>query len=745
MYTKRGDFLKKKRKITLKKLFFTVVIFLLIALIFTALFIYFNLDKEIDISLLKSGETSVTKVYYWDFYDRKNRIGTERELAEEAIFSENFEWKSIYELPDNLKNAFISIEDKKFYTHKGVDWLRTAKATLNYLFKFDKNGYGGSTITQQLIKNVTGENDFSPKRKLEEIFRSINLEKNLSKNQILESYLNVVYMSQNCYGVGAASKLYFNKDVSELTLAECASLATIVQNPTKYDPYLNEENNIKRRKVVLSEMLKDGYISIEDYKAAINEKVRINKNVLSERSSGIYSWYTEAMIEEICTDMAEKYNLNKGAARNLIQKGGYKIYSAIDPNLQKYAENIYKNYRAYIDNDNGKYPESACVVIDPYTNDVLAIVGGTGEKTGNLIFNRAISAKRPPGSTLKPLSVYAPGIEENIFNYSTVFDDTPILNSNGNPWPKNSPDKYRGLIPLCFALEHSVNTVAVKALNSLGIERSMDYLNHFGIRYSQKNDFNESSLALGQLTNGESLLNLTNAYTAFANGGKISKPKTYLKLTDFNGNVILENDCREEQVISEQSAFIMTKMLQKVVQTGTASFINLKNLINVAGKTGTSSNNEDKWFVGYTPYFVCGVWTGYDTPKPMSYTKNPSCVIFDKIMDYAHKNLDCNVNFDKPYGIIEQEFCFDSGLMPKVECSIDLRGERVDTGYYKKECIPKEECDKHKLVYIDPYDGKITNSIFVWRKRKAALVNYKRMNLDGIRVLDSEYLLENRK
>lgn len=745
LYAKRGDFLAKGKKFNIKKFLLIFLIVFIISFILFALFVYFSLDKEIDISLLKKGGTTVSKIFYFDFDDRQNRIGEAIELKDEALFLEKSEWKSLYSMPENLKNAFIAIEDKRFYKHNGVDWLRTVKAMLNYFFKFDKSGYGGSTITQQLIKNVTGENDLSPKRKMEEIFRARNIEKKLSKNEILESYLNVVYMSQNCYGVGAAADLYFNKEVKDLTLAECASLASIVQNPRKYDPYKNPENNKSRRKVVLNQMKEQGYITEEQYTKAVNEELIICSDVAENKSSGIYSWYTEALIDDVSKDLAQKYSISEGVARNLILKGGYNIYSVIDKELQKHAERIYESYFAYVDNQNGTFPESACIIIDPYTSDVLAIVGGTGKKQGNLIFNRATDAKRPLGSVIKPLSVYAPGLEEGIFDYSTVYDDTPIEIKDGVYWPKNSPDRYRGLMPIAFAVERSVNTVAVKGLRDLSLNHSKRYLTNFRINIDEKNDMNESSLALGQLTNGESLLNVTNAYTAFVNGGYVSTPKTYLYVTDSLGNVIIEKEEEKNKVISEENAYIMTMMLKRVVEQGTGSNIKLPERVDVAGKTGTTSNNEDKWFIGYTPSYVCGVWTGYDTPKPMYYSKNPSAVIFDKIMEVTHNSEEGRQEFIRPYNVVEAEYCFDSGMAPTNFCNNDIRGSRIETGYFIFGKEPKNSCTLHKTVEIDNNGNIVERFLPFWKKRKVVLLDYAREMQDGIIVGDEEYLIKSRK
>lgn len=733
----------KKKKIVISLL---VISGILLVMLLAFLIYFFTLNRELDLSLIRTGASSVTRIYYFDYEDRKNRVGKEVELKDEELFLQKSEWTSLYDMPKNLSNAFIAIEDKRFFEHNGIDILRTGKAVLNYVFGKDKNSFGGSTITQQLIKNLTGDNQTTVRRKTEEILRAVNLETKLSKNEILELYLNVVYLSQNCYGVGSGAEVYFGKKVSELSLSECAALASIVKSPTKYDPYKNEDNNIKRRNLVLKEMYNQGMITDTEYNEALKEEIEINDNIEDENKSGIYSWYTEALISEVSADLAEKNKISPEAARKLILKGGLNIYSTIDPKLQECAEEIYENYSKYILPQDGKYPESACVIIDPETSDILALVGGIGKKNANIIFNRATSAKRPPGSVLKPLSVYAPAIEKNLITYASVMDDTPVQIKNNIAWPKNSPDRYRGLVPIYYAVEHSINTIAVKVLQRVGINNSIAYLNDFLLTVSDY-DKNEASLALGQLTNGESLLNITNAYTAFSNGGKISSPKSYLYVTDNYGNIVLEKDTGENQVLSKETADIMTKMLENVVESGTASIVKLNNEnIALAGKTGTSSNNEDRWFIGYTPDYVCGVWTGFDTPKPIYASKNPSCVIFNEIFNKIYDNQDEKSDFQISNNIVEKEFCFDSGEQPTSFCDKDMRGKRTVLGYFKKGTEPKSECTLHKEITIDITDGLESRlSTNALNKRRVYLIDYKRKEYPDIKILDTDYLLSSVK
>lgn len=728
-----------------KKLFTSFLILLFIVSTGFIIYAKFGIRKEIDLSLIKTGNSEITKIYIFDRKEGIININAPKELSDERIFLENREWCSIDNIPENLKNAFIAIEDHKFYEHNGVNWQRTAKALASYLVNFGKASFGGSTITQQLVKNLTGDDMVTPKRKLEEIFRAQNLEKNLSKDEILESYLNVVYLSQNCYGIQSASKLYFSKNVDDLTLAECASLASIVKNPTKYDPYKFPENNKNRRKIVLNQMLEQKMISKSDYETAVEESLAINSNLETEKNPGVYSWFTEKLITDVKNDLISEYNLSEEGASVLINRGGLKIYSTMDEKVQKSIENVLENYILYLKPQDGKYPEASCVILDPLTSDILGIVGGVGTKSANKIFNRATDAKRPLGSVIKPLSVYAPGIELKKFTYSTVFDDVPIKKENGF-WPHNANNKYMGLVSLNYALEHSLNTVSVKALEILGTDDSYSFCkNKFKINLIDE-DKNVAPLALGQLTDGESLLNVTNSYSSFANGGFLAEPRSYYYVTDNDGNVILSNDYKSERIISEECSSIMNIMLKNVVENGTAKALKLKEKFNVAAKTGTSGENKDKWIVGYTPYYVCGVWVGYDIPISMDNANMFAINIFDEIMNQAHEGKKEEVDLFSSENIIVKEFCVDSGKVPTDACNKDLRMNRIQKGYFIKGTEPISHCDIHKEFFINMQTGMITgentNSLL---KRKVSLVNYERSEkYDEFLPFDKKYLISSR-
>ena len=737
----------KRKRISLFKIF--LITFLAFTIIFALalIFINANLNKEIDLSLVRTG-SSVTRIYYFNKDEYGAPIGEPIELYDEQIFLDKSEWCSYYDMPRNLINAFVAVEDHRFFDHCGVDWLRTAKATFNYLIKFGKTEYGGSTITQQLIKNLTGDNRQTPKRKIEEILRAIHIEKNIGKIEILELYLNIVYLSESCYGVSSAAKTYFGKSVEELTLAECASLASIVKSPTKYDPYKNPSYNYERRKIVLAEMLDMGYISKEEYENAKDEEIIINSRIENENKSGIYSWYTELLIDDITKDLMDKYNLSKEGAQMMIFKGGLNIYTPIDPSLQNIAEKVFENYKAYLYPKDGVYPQGACIILDPYSSDVLAIIGGTGKKSGNRLMNRATQAKRPLGSVIKPLSVYAPAIEKRIISYSTVFDDVPMEGKDGF-WPKNSPDVYHGLVDLEYSVSHSLNTSAVKALRLLGIDNSFNFLkNNAELTSLTQNDKNEAPLALGQLNQGESLMAVTRAYTMFSSGGYMSNSRSYYKITDNYGNILLEKEKEYKRVISEETASIMNTLLSRVTEEGTARATRVKDIISVAGKTGTSGNSCDKWFVGYTPYFLCGVWVGYDEPEPVhQWGVRPTINIFDAIMTEAHKNKDLSARLFSSKNVIEREYCRDSGKSPSESCTLDLRLNRINKGYFIKGTEPISYCELHKTVHIDALTGKIAdNNTSYLLTRRIALLDYIRQEeTHEIEILDKRFTIEGRQ
>ena len=701
-----------------------VLITLILCLVF-AIYIEKNIDKTVDESLFAPiGTESSTKVYYYDFEDRENRVGTPVEISSKALYS-TYKCKSVTfdDLPKNLTNAFISIEDKRFYEHSGVDFKRTVAAGFNYFLKFNKS-FGGSTITQQLIKNVTENDDFSFQRKLQEIFWALDLEKKFDKEEILTMYLNIINLSDGCYGVGAAAEYYFSKNISELTLPECACIAAITNNPSYYNPIRNPENNKKRRDLILSQMLEQGYISEKEHTDAINTPTVLNIKT-QEEGSEINSWYLDMVIEDVIDDLQAEYGYSRSMASIMIYTGGLNIYTAMDMNVQTTLEEYYANANNFPRSSEDNKLQSAMIVIDPNTGDILGVAGAIGEKSGNRVQNFATDTLRPAGSVIKPLSVYAPALEAGIINYATVYDDVPIkfegLASKLTPWPKNANGVYRGLTNINYAISHSVNTISIKVLDDLGLDNSFDFL------YNKLNmkslitegrtsagaitDIDYAALALGQFNYGVTLRETTAAYSIFASGGIYNDYRSYIKVTDSAGNIILSKPYHGETVLSEENATIMTYMLKDVLNSGTAKDISLKNKLDVAGKTGTTQNGNDKWFIGYTPSYICGIWLGYEYPKPLDEYVSDYCnKTWNKLMT-ALSQEDIisgeNTKFSLSNNVVTATYCADSGKLMTEACAADPRGSRAETGYFKKGDEPNEYCNVHRLVTYDNIFGGV--------------------------------------
>ncbi|MBE6700719.1 MAG: hypothetical protein E7582_02375 [Ruminococcaceae bacterium] len=722
--------MKKRKKATSKNVLKAVantVLTILLILMITGTIVgiallmyvkdYVNIDY--DIENLKLDLDQTTSIYYMEYTDEEHTAGKWIEWEDERIHgSENRLWVSYSNIPEDLVNAFVAIEDKRFWEHDGVDWKRTAGAVVQ-VFKSGSFGYGGSTITQQLIKNVTGDKDVKIQRKLEEIFRALSLEKKKSKEDILEMYLNTIYLSQGCSGVQSAANFYFHKDVSELTLAECACIAAITNLPTWYDPIQNPENNKDRRDTILDQMLEQEYITDEQYEEAIHETLifHTQDDAYEEDNSDttIHSWFVETLIADVISDLMEEKGLDENTATRLVYSGGLKIYSTVDIEVQKAMEEIFENEENFPDLE-GVQPEAAMIVINPYNSNVLGVIGGRGVKDTNGMWNNATMSRRQPGSAFKPLAVYSQAIEEGIAGYSTVVDDYPynVNPATGNLWPSNSPNRYKGYTSVCDALIRSVNTVAVRLLDEIGIENSFYFLrDKFRIstmveRFGTASDLG-LSMALGGLTHGVTLRDITTAYTTFANSGVYTESRTYIKVCDADGNIILSNEENSEVVLSEGTAQLMTNMLEEVADPsgyGTARKLTLTKNFDVAAKTGTTNDNKDIYFEGYTPYYAGGVWFGYEQPRYLpAFSISPSLELWDKVMNLIHqKYLDAWKNNGTPIKtfdyseLVSYKYCRDSGLLVGEYCSHDPRGARISTGYATKDTLPTRTCDVHVPV-----------------------------------------------
>lgn len=648
----------------------------------------------------------------------------ERKELQTLHGDENRVWVSFNEIPEHLVNAAIAIEDKTFRTHHGVNWKRTLGAVSNMFIQM-KDTFGGSTITQQLIKNVTGDDEVTVKRKILEIFRALEFDKNYSKDTTMEWYLNYIYLGEGCRGVYTASYVYFGKHVSDLSLAECASLIGITNNPSRYDPYLsmtitdpetgkeitNLERNKQRQETVLHEMKEQGLITEEEYNSAIAEELHFVRGVDEKRPMDPYTWYEDAVINDVVADLMDKYDMSKEAATQTVYNGGLEIETCFNPQIQEMVDSVYEN----LDNlpytsPTGQQLQSAMTIIDNQTGNVVAMAGGMGEKKASRLNNRATSAVRQPGSSIKPIAVYAPAIELGIINPATVVDDAPI-NLNGRVWPKNSYRNYRGRMTVFEAVEDSANTVPVRILRDyITPQVSYDFMTgklgfttlvaaRQGSDGKMYSDIDIAPLSLGGLTDGVTTQEMAAAFSTFPRMGVYTTPRTYTRVYDSSGNIILDNESSSQVAMKESTAFYMNDLLKNVVAAGTGTSARLSGM-TTAGKTGTTTNNYDRWFVGYTPYYTAAVWTGYDQNERLKVSGNPAAQLWKKVMSQVHKNLE-NKDFPKPSeGVTSVQYCRDSGLLAGEFCANDARGSRVVSGRFVSGDAPTETCNLHVPVYL---------------------------------------------
>lgn len=562
---------------------------------------------------------------------------------------ENRIWVGIDKMPQNLQNAFIAIEDETFNTHKGINWRRTLGAVGNYFFKFDDTEFGGSTITQQLIKNVTLDKGRNAIRKVREIVRALLIERELEKKQILEAYLNTIALGNGICGVQVAANYYFNKDVENLNIAECATLAAITQNPTKYNPITGLEANKERRDTVLKKMYELGFINSDELVDAYNQEIKLDNTQKDDYEVEINSYFVDALIEQVIADLAEKYNCSEDLASSMLYNGGYKIYSTIDMGIQSIMEKTYldtdKYFKLMGTNMQGEkvHAQSAMTIMD-YQGHIVGMVGGAGEKTVNRGLNRATGAPRQPGSTMKPIGVYALAIDKDIAHYSSKVLDKPIDNyyPDGKKGPKEWYGYYKGTITVDYAIRKSANTIPVRLLQEIGIDTSYDFLtNKLNCKHLTETDKNLASLALGGCAYGMTTTESAAAYAIFGNQGVYHKPTTYHKIERLDGELVLEYNTTGEQVISPATATIMNHLLQGVVygSEGTGSGIKGFNYsLKAFAKTGTSSESNDLWMVAGSPYYVGSVWYGFDKPQEIKST-SAAAVIWRDVMKEVHKGL----------------------------------------------------------------------------------------------------------
>ena len=656
-----------------------------------------NGERIMDLEFYKENQDQTTIIYAND--ESNNLV----ELAR-LHGTENRVWVAKEDMSEWMGKAFIALEDKRFEKHGGVDWVRTVGGVAASKFK-----QGGSTITQQLIKNLTGENGRTINRKYNEILSALNLEKYYDKPTILEAYLNTIYLGEGCYGVKTAAEKYFGKDVKDLNLAECACLASITQSPGVYDPlyhpvtYKGEKQTMslkERQEMCLRMMLEQGMITEEQYNEAVNYKLiftnsedyvpsneTIDKELTSENE--IWSYYVDYVISSVIKDLKASGYSNYEATR-MVYSGGLRIHSAIDLKIQDIVEDVYVNRKNFPSEylKDGDDPAQSAITIMDYSGRVVAICGGAGEKMENRSNNRAVSAVRQPGSSIKPLTVYAPAIEENFITWSSKIKNYGII-WNGERWPTNyggntgSPDSY---VTVQYALSISYNTVPAQILMMMGFEKSYGYVTDtFHIStFSNDDRYSPSPLATGGTNGGATTLEMAAAFASFGNGGQYYKPYCYYEVTDSSGdNIILKSNEEPEQIISPETAYIMNQLLRTVFtgSAGTARGYGV-NGFTTFGKTGTTTKNCDRWCVGGTPYYIAAVWYGYDYNKQITASGSPAGRIFKTVMDRVHEGLAAK-SFDQfSDKVVQRTYCQVTGLLASSSCY------STASGWYKMSNLP---------------------------------------------------------
>lgn len=707
------------------------------------------------------------------------------QTAQLVASGSNRVYVTIDQIPLNLQHAFVAIEDSRFYEHNGIDLKGILRAGVKGLAT-GHFSQGASTITQQLLKNNvftgwTSESSFSEKleRKIQEQYLALQLEKKESKNWILENYLNTINLGQNTLGVESASERYFNKKVSDLTLSECAVIAGITQNPSKYNPVTNPQENADRRKKVLADMLAQNYITQDQYNEALADNVYERIQLVDEQNStnNVNSYFVDTLSTQVMQDLMTQKGYTETQAYKALYQGGLTIYSTQDSNIQRIADtaandaNNYgtavqysfsyrltiqkadgtlKNYSeqtmlSYYRKQNSNYnidfktkedaqaaiekykqdimepgdtivangetitytlqPQASITIMDQATGEVKALVGGRGDKVANQTLNRATDTKRQPGSTFKILSTYAPALDTGKATLATVQDDAPFTYSTGTKKSVTDYDKrYRGFTTIREGIQDSVNIVAVKTLTDLGVDIGFQYLQNFGFTTLTDADKTQA-LALGGITNGVTNLELTAGFAAIANQGVYTKPRLYTKILDHNGNVLIDNTPQTHTVIKDTTSWLLTSAMEDVLTKGTGTPARFSGMAQ-AGKSGTTTSDRDAWFSGYTPYYTCSVWGGYDDNAKLSNPTYPK-VLWKTVMQQINANL-AYKDFTEPKDIVTASICKESGKLAVAGlCDADPRGSQVITEYFAKGTQPTDYCDHHISVTTDTRTGTV--------------------------------------
>ena len=726
---------RKKRKAPWKFVIGTLVLtavctVLIFAIIFMA-WVNSSLKGRAEV-YIDEFETAVsTELYYQD-------AETEEWVMYQTLFMDGEDriWVGLDEISDHLENAAIAIEDKRFERHPGVDFKSTIRAIVYTLS--GRSIQGGSTITQQTVKNVTEDNQDTVLRKVTEIYRALEMENRYEKDEILEAYLNEIFLGQECYGVETASLRYFGIHASELSIAQSASLISITNNPSQFGPFEGEwsrEQNRKRQLLVLDAMLDQEMISEAEYEAAVAEEVVftngysntgnyygeaiVDTEALEEESkpqsttsyTSRNSYFTDAVIEDVAQALMDEYGYNYETAINKVYGSGYKIYTTQNYDYQQIAEKVYEDlsntpYTITKNDGTVEQLQGAMTIIDPYTGYVVAMVGGVGPK----IYDRGLNwatTYRPCGSATKPISVYAPALDQGVITGASTVDDFPLWLlytgddeddplKEGTPWPKNDYSGFKGLSTIRKALVRSMNTCAVSVCNQLGVWESYDFMtSNLGFTTLTQDDATAlGAMALGGYTNGVTTEEMAAAYAAFVNEGIYTKPRTFTRVEDTNGNVVLENDIDSHAAMKSSTAALMNSILTDVVSGGTGSGAYFSGM-TIAGKTGSTNDLRDRYFVGYTPYYVGACWVGYESNARISSGGvNPAVALWKKVMEEIHQDLPNEKFFSCP-DLVQVSVCSDSGMLATTLCETDPRGSRVRTEWVAVDNQPQELCTMH--------------------------------------------------
>lgn len=639
-------------------------------------------------------------------------LDSDGELIAVISGDEKMEVITLEQMPEYLPKAYIAIEDERFETHHGIDLKRTVGAIIDYVL--GDSSYGGSSITQQLVKNITKDDERHWTRKIKEWVRAYNLENILSKQQILEMYLNILFVGgPEIHGVELGAKYYFNKSAIDLTLAEAAYMAGINSSPNAYNPFVEDEDGSRMKsinwkvKVVLDKMLALEYITQEQYDEAVAE---VEEGLAFEKgtiTTTVYSYHTEEAIKEVIHEYMAEKNCSYDMAKAYVFGGGLTIYSTQDSDIQKTMEEEYQKEK-WTDNskltsretkdEDGEYVsvQSAMVIIDHKTGYVVGTVGGLGERTTVNNLNRATESKRQTGSSMKPLAVIAPALEEGIITAGSVYDD--VSTRFGNWTPGNYYSGYKGLSTVRDAITISQNIVPVKILSQLGTNNAIKFLQQLGITSIDEKEDNALPLALGGLTWGVSPLEMAGAYATFANDGVYIEPTFFTKVEDSSGEVVLETKQESRRVMSTANAYILKTILKSVVTSGTATNCKVSGM-DVGAKTGTTDEDKDRWLCGFTPYYTGVVWFGYDTPERIRYGYNPGSEVFRDVMREIHEDLD-SAKFDVPDNITRVKICKSSGLLATEDCENAINGDCSYTEVYVSGTQPKKTCTTHVKALV---------------------------------------------